>query len=318
MLVLEMKEDLVVYTDPDHEVYALYEKGELSVIGDLRDVVNVLCQKDDVPIEFRDITVDSAFMERWLKTSSPVPLPGTLQDNGSAFLISNGWTIPPAGLYLSGKLVIGSNDETVANYLLQTLGIAPIKEGVLYGRPDPIEPFVTLQELQEYEDRSEFENSQERVIEALAALVYNRESAAWDAAWEIGRLPTDVLMSLRERLIARGLDENRASKAILSAGSLNFDGAILKFFFDSCSGEEARVMRERIVKRPDFDPSLLLPRDVNPDDSAATLIRLVENPKTSAGVKKTILKMENEREHPRVTVVNAAEEALNNSSWIGL
>jgi hypothetical protein len=143
--------------------------------------------------------------------------------------------------------------------------------------------------------------------------------SSWDPmAPEIDQLPTDTIAALRDRLTRKGLDGNSASNAIIHVGGADFSSTTMKLFFDHYSGELAKAEREFLATRVNFDASLLERGDINAKDSAALLIRLLENPKVRADVKEEIVELENERDHPRVTVLAAAEAALGEPAGIDL
>ncbi len=321
------KQNLVVYVDSDSGVYALYKDGKLSDSGDLDEIIDVICHMDDVPVEFCDFTHDV------LAPGGLPSLPGTWSDNKSAIVMSFGWAKPSAALYLSGERVFEGDDDEVANYFLQTLGIPPIEEKTLYdGNSDM--PFATLKELKRYENASKLEDSHEALLGTLASMViffdrdptevgypafpYPSFGAIFAGSPEFGQLPTNTIEMLQDRLVERGFDSRRARSAILNLGRETFRSTTIKFFFDQCSGEDAKYDRERLAAREDFDPKLLRFLDIRPDDTSATLKQFLRSDLVATAVKERIVEMENSRDHPRVTVLAAAEATFSETVGVTL
>ena len=215
-------------------------------------------------------------------------------------------------------------------------GNIEIREAVLF-KDDSIVPFARLEDVVEGELDTAETDIEELLVEALATLMPFSEFDIVTQSWEfdlptLAKLPTSTVQSLHKRLMKRGLDNIDASCTILNVCPHQFRSSTIKFFFDDAkftpidSTERFDVINEgtpkefrmALAKRDDFDDSLLTPDDIWKDDSAALLVRFLKSPQVNSEMKEAIARLENERDRPRKTVLDAYESAVATSVGVGL
>ena len=320
--------DLVVCRDRDRDIYALYQDGDLCEYGGLMDIAIAICDTRETKFSFLDFGASP------LANSSAYP--ETLPNRQSVLSISYGFADKEAAVYVSGSLAYAGDVDAVARCFLNEAGITEIREAVLF-MDDSIVPFARLEDVVEGELDTAETDIEELLVEALATLMPFSEFDIVTQSWEfdlptLAKLPTSTVQSLHKRLMKRGLDNIDASCTILNVCPHQFRSSTIKFFFDDAkftpidSTERFDVINEgtpkefrmALAKRDDFDDSLLTPDDIWKDDSAALLVRFLKSPQVNSEMKEAIARLENERDRPRKTVLDAYESAVATSVGVGL